>query len=157
MKRLSLLLALPALGFLAGCESPPSVRTVLQRRFAPEAQTHDVIADARTAYDAVRLSLADMGFKQTKGGPAQGFLEALGPLIPSTPTSVARQTSVKIRIGVSTREPNATELSVRFYSVEDSALADQRGMATETPLQPNETNYYEILFSRVDAKLKKSD
>ena len=154
MKFLLAPLALLCAASFTGCESTETMRTAVQRRFNPEYKTHDVAADARAAYDAAKAAVVDINFKQTKGGPAQGFLDAMSQVDPSGPNGVARQTTLRVKIGVSTRVPNGTEVSVLFSTVEDSPLSNQQGMATEVPLR--ESPLYGVFFSYFDRHLERA-
>ncbi|MDX2187452.1 MAG: hypothetical protein SFV32_11005 [Opitutaceae bacterium] len=153
MKSLAVLLSAAAL-FTAGCESTEGLgglRGAVQRRFAPEYKTHDVKADTRLAYAAAKAALDDFGFHATKGGPSQGYLEALNTVNPGGPNGVARQISLRVKFGVSTREPGDTEIAALFSSIEDTPSPGQSGMATETPL--TDSPLYEVFFKHVDERL----
>lgn len=154
MKRILLPLLLSGSFFLTACESTETVRSAVQRRISPEYKVHDVEADERAAYEAARAALANFGFRQTKGGPAQGFLEALSQVDPSGPNGLARQTTLRVRIGVSTRVPNGTEVSALFSSVEETPMRDAKGMATEVPLR--ESPLYEVFFRYLDSNLARA-
>ncbi|WP_404422326.1 hypothetical protein [Nibricoccus sp. IMCC34717] len=136
---------------LAGCESTEGFRGAVQRRFAPDYKTHDVKADQRLAYAAAKAALADFGFHATKGGPAQGYLEALNDVNNLGPNGVGRQISLRVKFGVAAREPGTTEIAALFSSIEESPVAGQREMATETPL--TDSPLYEVFFKHIDERL----
>jgi hypothetical protein len=80
---------------MAGCSAPGEVYG--RPGPAPET-THTFQSDPRSVYDAALVSLAQMEFRVTKGGPAQGRIEAVSGLTKRDNLQGTRQISISIQI-----------------------------------------------------------
>ena len=141
MKRfLALLLILAAFAF-SGCDSMPGG---LGGRMGPApAQVRNYTAEPRAVYDAARVALAQMSFRQTGGGPAQGKIEAVSGLATSDTLRSTRQISISVRITALT--DNSTEVSAVLKEIIEEDSDRRPGFATETALR--DTPYYEVFFN----------
>jgi hypothetical protein len=142
-----LLIPLCALVFVVGCETmsdaTSGVRRQIAVREAPKVKTF--AADPRTTYEAVRAAAAEMGYRFTRGGPAQGEFEAINRVSAGERMGSARQLSLKARLGNSLN--GGTEVSVKITEIIEADSSNRAGMATETPLR--DTPQYEVFFQRV--------
>jgi len=137
----------PLLIFFASCESisdtASSVREKIAEREAPQVRTFS--ADPRKAYEAVRQAVTSMGYRVTRGGPAQGELEALSSVGRGDRHGTARQLAIKVRIERSL--DGGSQVSVKISEILESDSSNRAGMATQTPLR--DTPQYEVFFQRV--------
>lgn len=133
-------LILIALAF-SGCESAPG--EVHGRLGPPPATTRTFQAEPRAVYDAALVSLAQMQFRVTRGGPAQGKIEAVSGLSTSDSMTSTRQISISIRISPAGSEGTEVSADLREAIEEDSQ--NRQGFATETKLR--DTPYYEVFFN----------
>jgi hypothetical protein len=142
--RLSGLLLWGAL-LLGGCAMTDSVRD----RVADDSPAHSHVfaAEPRAAYASLRLALNEMGYKFSRGGPAEGWLDALSPILPGDAGENARQVSLHAEFQA---VEGGTEVRLTLKEIiEDSS--EHLGMATTTPLR--DTPLYEVFFHAIQADL----
>ncbi len=140
----------PALGLLGvlllgGCAVTDSVR----ERIAADSPAHTRIfaTEPRAAYAAMRASLTGMGYTFSRGGPAEGWLDALGPVLPGDAGENARQISLHAEFRAA---EGGTEVALSLKEIIEDSSA-HLGMATTTPLR--DTPLYEVFFRAIQAHL----
>ena len=125
---------------LAGCVSAPGEN---YGRPGPAPETSRVFqSDPRSVYDAALISLARMEFRVTKGGPAQGRIEAVSGLTKKDNLQGSRQIVMSIRISVL---GDGSEVDTELKEVIEEDSQDHPGFATESKLR--DTPYYEVFFN----------
>ena len=147
MKFTSVVLLLIVVG-LTGCESlsdaTSGVRDRMAARSAPQIKTF--AAEPRAAYEAVRASATEMGYRFVRGGPAQGEFEAISRVGSGEKMGSARQIGMKVALK-STLDGKGTEVAVRLTEIIEAESSNRAGQATETPLR--DTPQYDVFFRRV--------
>lgn len=137
---LSSLLIVAAL-VLTGCDTMPGQGG--GRLGPPPVKTRTFQADPRAVYDAARVALAQMEFRVTGGGPAQGRIEAVSGLSTRDSLPGARQVILSIRI--TQLDDGGSEVSADFKEAIEQSSDWHQGFATETPLR--DTPYSEVFFT----------
>ena len=151
MKLTSALLAF-SLGVAAlawsGCESVADATGAVRERLAArdEPKIRRYAAPPRATYDALRTAATQMGYRFTRGGPAQGEFEAVSDVRAGETHGSSRQISMKVKLRA-TLDGAGTELSVRLGEIIENDSSNRAGLATEAPLR--DTPQYEVLFERV--------
>jgi len=139
-------LMLAALVF-SGCESMPGEE---MGRLGPSpVTTRTFQADPRAVYDAARVALAQMSFRVTGGGPAQGRIEAVSGLSSGDSLHGTRQISISIRI--TPLDDGGSEVHAELKEDIEEDSADRPGFATETRLK--DTPYYDVFFNSLGQAL----
>jgi hypothetical protein len=148
MKNFSLCLLGTILIAFTGCES---VRTKVENRFAsPVYQSKIVNVDQRKAFEVARAALAKMNFTYERGGPAQGKIEAIGPMHPSpSAPGTARQISASVKL--SPGPENGTMIEILFSEMVEDDFNKRPGQGELTPLR--DAPIYEVFFHYVDEEL----
>jgi hypothetical protein len=147
MKRVLVPALLLAVLTWSGCDSLPG--GMGGRMGPPPAQVRIFQADPRVAYDAARVALAQMSFRVTGGGPAQGRIEAVSGLSMSDSLRGSRQISISVRI--TPLGDGGSEVSAVLKEVIEEDSDRRQGFATETPLR--DTPYYEVFFNNLGQAL----
>jgi len=130
---------------MAGCSGPGET----YGRPGPAPETSRTFqSDPRSVYDAALVSLARMEFRVTKGGPAQGKIEAVSGLTQRDNLKGSRQVSMSIRIS---QLGDGSEVSVVLKEIIEEDSGDRPGFATETKLR--DTPYYDVFFNGVTEAL----
>jgi hypothetical protein len=136
-----------------GCESmsdaTSGVRDRIAAREAPKTRTFK--AEPRDTYEAVRIAATQMGYRFTRGGPAQGEFDGVNRVSAGENMGSARQLAIKVRLRAAIE--GGTEVSVKITEILESDSSNRAGMATETPLR--DTPQYEVFFQRVGDTLAK--
>jgi len=83
-----------------------------------------------------------MEFRVTKGGPAQGKIEAVSGLSKGDNLQSSRQITISIRISAL---GDSSEVSAVLKEVIEQDSNEHPGFATETKLR--DTPYYEVFFN----------
>jgi hypothetical protein len=125
----------------SGCDSLPGGSG--GRLGTPPAQVRTFAADPKAVYDAARVALAQMSFRQTGGGPAQGKIEAVSGL--STRDSLRGTRQISIAVRITALDAGGSEVSAVLKEIIEEDSDRRTGFATETPLR--DTPYYEVFFS----------
>lgn len=133
---------------VSGCDSISDVREKFAQRDEPRTKTFS--APPRVAYDAVKQAAANMGYRFTHGGPAQGVFEAVSGVGPGETAGSARQVGVKVRLHA-TLDGSGTDVSVRFTEIVEADSSHRMGMATETTMR--DTPLYEVFFRNIQQAL----
>ena len=147
----ALLFAVIALG-VSGCESlsdaAAGVRDRVVARSAPQTKTYE--APSRAAYDAVRSTATEMGYRFVRGGPAQGEFEAISRVGSGETMGSARQVAMKVALRT-TLDGKGTEVAVRLTEIIEADSSNRAGQATESPLR--DTPHCVVLCRRVGEML----
>jgi hypothetical protein len=151
MKMMRLIVALGVVG-LGGCEAvsdaTTGVRDRMAARSAPQTRTYQAMP--RPTYDAVRAAAAGMGYRITRGGAAQGELEAISRVGSGETLGSARQIAMKVALNP-TLDGKGTDVAVRLTEIIEADSSNRAGQATETPLR--DTPQYDVFFRRVGQAL----
>ena len=145
MKRFLAPIVILAALAMAGCSAPGET----YGRLGPAPETSRTFqSDPRAVYDAALVSLAKMEFRVTKGGPAQGKIEAVSGLTKGDNLRGSRQISMSIQISAL---GDGSEVSAELKEIIEEDSNDRPGFATETKLR--DTPYYEVFFNGVTQAL----
>jgi hypothetical protein len=136
----------------AGCESLSDAADSVRDRFSPraEARTKTIAGSPRVVFDAVKLAAANMGYRQTAGGPAQGEFQGMSSVGAGDTAGSARQVGIRVHLH-GTLDGASTEVSVRFTEILETDSSNRMGMATETTMK--DTPLYEVFFRNVQQSL----
>jgi hypothetical protein len=132
---------------LTGCDSLPSQSG--GRPGPPPETSREFLADPRAVYDAALVSLAQMEFKVTGGGPAQGRITAVSGLRTNVNLQSTRQITLKATITPAGDGGSLVEVVLKEAVEEDTE--GRLGYATETPLR--DTPYYEVFLNGITQAL----
>ena len=137
---LAAILFLAALA-MAGCSAPGES----YGRLGPAPETSRTFhSDPRSVYEAALVALAQMDFRVTGGGPAQGRIEAVSGLAKGDNLRGSRQISISIRINALGDD---SEVAAELKEIIEEDSNDRPGFATETKLR--DTPYYSVFFDGV--------
>jgi len=145
---LAFLLAAVALA-AAGCDN---VADSVRDRLEPRADPHIRVfaADEKATYAAARAALDQIDFRFTRGGPAEGEMEAISP-ITHDQAEGARQVSLAAEFRAA--NGGGTEVSVRMKEIIEADSDGHLGQGTEAPLR--DTPLYEVFFRTIGQQLTK--
>ncbi len=132
---------------LGGCDSLPNQAG--GRPGPPPETSREFLADPRSVYDAALVSLAQMEFKVTGGGPAQGKITAVSGLRSNVGLQSTRQITLKATITPAGDGGSVVEVVLKEAVEEDSE--NRLGFATERPLL--DTPYYEVFLNGITQAL----
>jgi hypothetical protein len=137
---------------LTGCEALSDASDSVREKFAArnEPRTRTFSASQRVVFDAVKIAASTMGFRQTRGGAAQGEFEGVSAVDTGAAAGSARQVSVHVRLREAS-DGSTTDVSVRFSEILEADSSRQMGMATETTMK--DTPLYESFFRNVQQSL----
>jgi hypothetical protein len=119
---------------LAGCDS---VSEQLSAPFVPpQPKTHVFAADERATYAAARAALGDIGFGFSRGGPAQGVLEALSGVQTEGEEGYLNGASqLQLEAHFSSAAVGGTEVDVVMHEIVQNDMNQHPGMGTSTVLR----------------------
>lgn len=142
------LLILAASLLVSGCESLSDAAGSVRERIAAREETRErtYAAAPRAAYDALKSAAAQMGYRQTRGGPAQGEFEAVSAVAPGERHGSARQILMKARVAAGLDGRSAV-LGVSLTEVIEDDSSNRPGLATRAALR--DTPQYQVLFQRI--------
>jgi hypothetical protein len=137
---------------LSGCESLSDASTSVREKFAERAapQTCSYPAAQRAVYDAARVAAEQMGYRITRGGAAQGTLEAVSSVRGGDRVGSSRQLALKAKLDASL--DGGTTVAVRMTEIIEADSSNRAGQATEAPLR--DTPQYEVFFRGIEEALK---
>jgi len=137
---------------LSGCDSLSDASQAVREKFAPEpaVRTKVISSPQRVVYEAVKTAANSMGYRQTRGGPAQGEFEAVGGVGEGESVGSARQVRLIVHLHA-TLDGDQTTVSVRFTEILEDNANSRMGMATETTMK--DTPLYEVFFRNVQQAL----
>ena len=144
----AVLILLAASLLLSGCESLSNAAGSMRDRIAAREETRErtFAAAPRATYDALKSAATQMGYRQTRGGPAQGEFEAVSAVAPGERHGTSRQILMKARVSAGLDGRSAI-LSVSLAEVLEDDSSNRPGLATRTAL--HDTPQYQVLFQRV--------
>jgi hypothetical protein len=134
---------------LAGCDSgdfQSAVNTVMNKG-EPKTRTFD--ADPKACFVAGKKALDGIYYHYTKGGEAEGKLEAMSDVMPGETIGASRQVSLKATFTATA--DGKTEVSVLFTETIESDSSKAPGQATSQPL--TDTPLYEMYFRNLEQAL----
>lgn len=136
---------------LTGCESLSDATSGVRERFAKrnEPRTRTFNAPPRVVFDAVKIAANNMGYRQTRGGAAQGEFEGVSGVDIGQAAGSARQVGIWVRLDNTL--DGGTEMKVRFTEILEADSSGRMGMATETTM--HDTPLYEVFFRNVQQSL----
>jgi hypothetical protein len=124
----------------SGCGSAPG--EVYGRAGPAPETTRTFQSDPRSVYDAALVSLARMEFRVTKGGAAQGRIEAVSGLSKTDNLRGSRQITISVHISAF---GDSSEVSAELKEVIEEDSNDRPGFATSSKLR--DTPYYDVFFN----------
>jgi hypothetical protein len=148
-----------ALGVMlvAGCESDDSPVSRVEQQVTGNypTRTRTFQGQEREVYMAARQALKAMGYRVTKGGPAEGFLDASSRVEPGDDASTSRQFGLHAEFQQGL-DGKTTDVIVSMSETEapDSPLLSGRA-GSEVPLR--DTPLYEVFFRGVQDALAQPD
>lgn len=151
MKKIFVLCFAAAITVFAGCESMSDMKDGVRERFRArnEPKLRSFAADQRATYAAALSAAKQMGFRVTRGGPAQGKLEAISGLVTSDSLNSSRQ--IALKLALSSGSNGGTEMSLWLDEIIEADSARRLGQGTSTPLR--DTPLYEVFFRTVQQAL----
>jgi len=137
---------------LSGCDTLEDASQSVREKFEPKqaVKSHTFSSPERVVYDAVKLAADTMGYRQTRGGAAQGEFEGVSGVGEGERAGSARQVGLKVQLR-QTLDGNETVVSVRFTEILEDNPNSRMGMATETTMK--DTPLYEVFFRQVQQAL----
>jgi len=144
----AVLILLAASLLFSGCESLSDAAGSVRDRIAAREETRErtFAAAPRATYDALKSAATQMGYRQTRGGPAQGEFEAVSVVAPGERHGTSRQILMKARISAGL-DGRSSILSVSLAEVLEDDSSNRPGLATRSALR--DTPQYQVLFQRV--------
>jgi hypothetical protein len=144
----AVLILLAASLLFSGCESLSDAAGSMRERIAAREETRErtFAAAPRATYDALKSAATQMGYRQSRGGPAQGEFEAVSAVAPGERHGTSRQILMKARVSAGLDGRSAI-LSVSLAEVLEDDSSNRPGLATRTALR--DTPQYQVLFQRV--------
>jgi outer membrane lipoprotein SlyB len=141
-----------AAAVLSGCDTLEDASRSVREKFEPKqsVKTRTFSSPQRVVYDAVKVAADSMGYRQSRGGAAQGEFEGIGGVGEGETAHSARQVGIHVHLQQSL-DGNETTVSVRFTEILESNASSQMGMATETTMK--DTPLYESFFRHVQQAL----
>lgn len=137
---------------MTGCESVRSDLSagVREKIHGPVFQTRVFAGTQRDVFEAARASVAGMGFKITRSGPAQGVIEAFNALSTGETLKTTQQLRLQVRISP---VAEGCEVAALFTQMLENDFNKGRGQATENAVK--NTSLYDVLFGRIAGNLPK--
>ncbi|MFM8618932.1 MAG: hypothetical protein ACKOE8_09430 [Opitutaceae bacterium] len=132
----------------SGCESLSDAAGSVRDRIAAREETRErtYAAAPRATYDALKSAATQMGYRQTRGGPAQGEFDAVSAVAPGERHGSARQILMKARVTAGLDGKSAV-VGVSLTEVIEDDSSNRPGLATRTALR--DTPQYQVLFQRI--------
>ena len=140
-----------ACSVFTGCESVSDMKDGVRERMNArnEPKVRAYAADQRATYAAALRALGQMGYRFTRGGPAQGKLEAVSGISTSTSLSSSRQITLKLELRPTL--DGGTEMNLWLNEIIEADSSQRAGQGTSTPLR--DTPFYEVFFRTVQQGL----
>lgn len=123
---------------------------VREKIHGPVFQTRVFAGTQRDVFEAARASVAGMGFKITRSGPAQGVIEAFNALSTGETLKTTQQLRLQVRISP---VAEGCEVAALFTQMLENDFNKGRGQATENAVK--NTSLYDVLFGRIAGNLPK--
>jgi hypothetical protein len=137
---------------LAGCDTLDDASSSVREKFGGRDQSRSKTFSSppRVVFEAVKLAASNMGYRQTRGGAAQGEFEAVSGVATGESADTARQVTLKVRLHGGL-DGSSTDVSVRFGEILETGSGSGRGMGTETAMK--DTPLYEVFYRNVQLAL----
>ena len=148
MKTSAALFLIAASLLSSGCQSLSEAAGSVRERITAREETRErtFAAAPRATFDALKSAATQMGYRQTRGGPAQGEFEAVSAVAPGERHGTSRQILMKARISAGL-DGRSSILSVSLAEVLEDDSSNRPGLATRSALR--DTPQYQVLFQRV--------
>ena len=139
------LLAATLIG-LSGCESMKSASEGVREGWAARYEGRSKVfpATQKECFIACKKAFEKMDFRFTKGGAAQGKLEAVGALHSDAALRGSRQLGLKVTL---TKVPDGTEVKLLVSEFVEDSFEGHGGMGTETPIK--DSPLYDLYLAQV--------
>lgn len=142
---------------LGACESDDSPVARVEQQVTGDypTRTRNFPGDLPTVYAAARQAIKQMGYRVTKGGVREAYLDASSRVLPGDDASTWRQFGVHAEFQQSL-DGKSTDVVV---SMSETDAPNEPGMSSrsgsETPLR--DTPLYEVFFRAIQDALGKPD
>lgn len=123
---------------------------VREKIHGPVFQTRVFAGTQRDVIEAVRASVAGMGYKITRSGAAQGVIEAFNALSTGETLKTTQQLRLQVRVSP---VAEGCEVAALFTQMLENDFNKGRGQATENAVK--NTSLYDVLFGRIAGNLPK--
>lgn len=123
---------------------------VREKIHGPVFQTRVFAGTQRDVIEAVRASVAGMGYKITRSGAAQGVVEAFNALSTGETLKTTQQLRLQVRVSP---VAEGCEVAALFTQMLENDFNKGRGQATENAVK--NTSLYDVLFGRIAGNLPK--
>ncbi len=123
---------------------------VREKIHGPVFQTRVFAGTQRDVFEAVRASVAGMGYKITRSGAAQGVVEAFNALSTGETLKTTQQLRLQVRVSP---VAEGCEVAALFTQMLENDFNKGRGQATENAVK--NTSLYDVLFGRIAGNLPK--
>jgi hypothetical protein len=130
----------------AGCGSVHSAKDTVREHWTAryEGRTKAFATEQKEAFAAAKYAAGQLGFRMTKGGAAQGILEAVSTVQSDASLRGSRQMSLKLRISKESAGVSVTVLLTEIVA-DDFNKASAMGMETALKDSP----LYELYFGHM--------
>jgi hypothetical protein len=137
--------------FLSGCDSLSEAGADVRGKFAARDQPrmHVFNAEPRETYAAAVKALEGIGFRFTRGGPAQGRLEGVSGLVAGKSLAMTQQITLKATFEVAPE--GGTSVGLHLYEVIENDADKSQGQGIASPMR--DTPLYESFFREIQAQL----
>lgn len=150
-----LLPVLTAAALLAGCETESPIERVRQQVTGDYPSQHRTFqADERHTYAAARQALKALDFTFTRGGPAQGVMNAHSAINPGEHVGTVHQFGLHAEFQTGL-DGKSTDVTVTMTETQADDVNGKLGSGAETPLR--DTSLYEAFFRSIQASLNQPD
>lgn len=155
MKTRRLLPALAIAALLAGCETDSPLERVRQQVTGDyPSQTRNFAATEKATYVAARQALKALDFNFTRGGQAQGVMNARSAINPGDHVGTVHQFGLHAEFQTSL-DGKSTDVRVTMTETQADDVQGRLGPGSETPLR--DTALYEAFFRDIQAALNQPD
>lgn len=142
---------------LTSCDSLDTSVTRVKEQVTGDypTRTQNFVGTPRAVYAAARQTLKSMNYRFEKGGPAEGFLDAVSRPLPADDATTWRQYGVHAEFHASLDE-KSTDVVVGMTETEapdQPGIADRSG--TQIPLR--DTPLYGVFFRGIQEALNQPD
>jgi hypothetical protein len=115
--------------FGAGCENV--IDRVSQPILQAPPQVRVFSGDPRMVFAAAKAGLDSMDYKLTRGGPAEGTMEAISEIMPGDTPNSTKQISLKAEFRAV--GDSQTEVTVQVSEIAEQGATGEAGPSGETP------------------------
>lgn len=135
---------------LAGCESArQGIATGVREKISgPVYQRQTVPGEVSAVFESARATAAQMGFRITRAGAAQGVIEGVSAITPDDRLRGSRQRTIKVRLAAALE--GGVEVAVLFTEIVEDDFNEGAGRATEVSLRDHPL--YAVFFGGVNPR-----